>query len=311
MISAYSRIILVVLLCCTSCIAFAQGDADTIATCYGWSLSDVPLEKDRYYFPVAKHVSILAKPDGRSKVLHKTMSYADTLRLVDVTEHRSIFKKVYGYWCKVSFPLNGKRYFGYVPSQFLAGTVVKENGLVYLVNIDSYQAPSFVFSLKILKNLQLAHEYKFTPSANYTSFPLERDTVNVAYSGEVNMTLYNNKGLNDVDRVLAVHTGYPACGYWNGDNLFFLRNNEVIYTLEEGGMSEAGIFSDWNTFVFPSDSVNMGDTLLHLHHHYESEDDSTEFVSLLSVKLLWNGKNTTVIDSSFSSHRKRISTEDE
>ena len=133
MLFAFARKLLVILLFFSSFISLAQGDADTIATCYGLGLSDLPFEEGRYYFPVAKHVSILAKPDGRSKVLHKTTSYADTLRLVEITDHRSIFKKVYGYWCKVSFPLNGKRYFGYVPSQFLVGMVVKENGLVYLV----------------------------------------------------------------------------------------------------------------------------------------------------------------------------------
>ncbi len=311
MFSVYNRTLFIVLLLCTSFTAFAQGDADTIATCDGLGLSNLPLENDRYYFPVAKHVSILAKPDGRSKVLHKTTSYADTLRLVEVTEYRSVFKKVYGYWCKVSFPLNGKRYFGYVPSQFLAGMVVKENGLVYMVNIDSYQAPSFVFSLKILRDFKLLYEHKFTPVANYSHFPLDRDSVNVKYSGDISMGLYTNRGLKNVDRILAVHTGYPACGYWNGTNFLFLRNNEVVYTLDEGGVSEAGIFSDWRSYVFPSDSTALGDTLLHLHHHYESEDDSTEFVSLLRVKLLWNGKAATILDSSYTSRRERILSEEE
>lgn len=297
MFSIYVRTLLMALLFCTSFTVFAQGDADTITTCDGFSLSDLPFEEGRYYFPVAKHVSILAKPDGRSKVLHKTTSYADTLRLVEVTEHRSVFKKVYGYWCKVSFPLNGKRYFGYVPSQFLAGMVVKENGLVYLVNIDSYQAPSFVFSLKMLRDFKLIYEYKFTPVANYSYFPLERDSINVNYSGDISMTLYTNKGLRDVDRILAVHTGYPACGYWNGTNYLFLRNNAVIYQSQTGHVVDGGEFYRGIDYLFPSDSLALGDTLLRITEHYEVISDTSDFKYEIIEKLWWNGKNPVRVDS--------------
>lgn len=297
MLSGYIRSLFIILIFSTSFTAFAQGDADTIATCYGLALSDLPLEKDRYYFPVAKHVSILAKPDGRSKVLHKTTSYADTLRLVEVTEHHSIFKKVYGYWCKVSFPLNGKRYFGYVPSQFLAGMVVKENGLVYMVNIDSYQAPSFVFSLKILRDFKLLYEYKFTPVANYSHSPLDRDTINVEYSGEISMSLYTNKGLKNVDRILAVHTGYPACGYWNGTNFLCLRNNAVVYQTEDGHIVDGGEFYKGVSYLFPSDSVALGDTLLRTTEHYEVISDTSDFRSEITEKLWWNGKSPVKVDS--------------
>lgn len=55
----------------------------------------------------------------------------------------------------------------------------------------------------------------------------------------------------------------------------------------------------------------MGDSLLNIYHHYESEDDSTEFVSLFSVKLLWNGKSATILDSSYTSRRERILSEEE
>ncbi len=284
---------------------FAQNEKDIITFCEGGDNDVLPFIKEQYYFPVSSKITIYSRPDARSKVFCQTKGYTDTIRILEVLNnfpnyYPSKFKNIYGYWCKVAFPLNGKRYVGYIPSQFLARTHIRDGEMIYLVNLESFNNDSFVCSLKILKNYKLIYEKKFTPIANYSNPKFERDTTGKEYSGYFGIILCNNQGLQGIDRTLVVYSGYPACLYWNGDNIFFIKDGKVVFELENGHIENAGDYYKEISYVFPSDSTGIKDMIIKTEKEYEVLSDEKDIYWKSKVKYFWDGCNAEKTDSTYS-----------
>jgi hypothetical protein len=283
------------------CCANAQNVRDTIATCDGGEIEFLPFVKDRYYFPASQKITIFSRPDARSKVFYQTTSFSDTLRFIEVMkDYPSKFKNIYGYWCKIAFPFKGKRYVGFVPSQFLSRTHIRENNLIYLVNLELFTHDTFVCSLKILTNMQLTYEYKFSPVANYSNPRFERDTLAKDYSGYFGTVLCTNQGLKNVDRILYVYSGYPACGYWNGSKILMLKNNKVTCMLEDGNVVDGGEFAASSEFLFPTDSLGKQDSIVQKWSRYEVITDTTEQSEASTITYYWTGNSLLKTDSTYS-----------
>lgn len=294
------KLLLLVMLFATGYVK-AQFFKDTIATCDGGDMQMLPFVKDKYYFPSSKKITIYSRPDARSKVFYQTTSFSDTLRFVEVMDKfPSKFRNIYGYWCKVAFPLSGKRFIGYVPSQFLSRTHLRENNLIYLVNLDLFTHDTFVCSLKILKDLHLIYEYRFAPVANYSNPRFEHDTTGKDYSGYFGANLCNNHGLKNIDRILYVYSGFPACGYWNGSKILLLQNNKVTCMLEDGGMADGGEYAAGSSFLFPSDSLGKQDTLVQKWYNYETLNDTADKTEHSTIQYLWTGNSLIKADSTYN-----------
>jgi hypothetical protein len=89
-----------------------------------------------YYLPAYKEVAIYSAPSTKSKASYKTKSFKDSLKVLEILNTQVVLKRVYGYWCKVSFPFNGKRFIGYVPSQFLATNYLNYTNMRYLLLVN-------------------------------------------------------------------------------------------------------------------------------------------------------------------------------
>lgn len=279
----------------------AQHYKDTIATSEGGDTEFLPFIKDRYYYPSSKKVTIYSRPDARSRIFYQTTSFSDTLRFIQVMkDYPSKFRNIYGYWCKVTFPYKGKRFIGYVPSQFLSRTHIKEQNLVYLVNLDRFTHDTFVCSLKILRDLQLVYEYRFAPVANYSNPRFEHDTVGKEYSGYFGTVLCNNLGLKNVDRVLYVYSGFPACGYWNGSKILTIQNNKVTCMLEDGGMVDGDQYAAESSFLFPTDSLGKQDTVIRKWFNYETLTDTTDMTEHSTIQYIWTGNSIFKVDSTYN-----------
>jgi hypothetical protein len=296
-------IISILIICRCNCL-LAQGEKDVIAICEGGDNDVLPFKKEQYYFAVSSKITVYSRPDARSKVFCQTSGYSDSIRVLEVLNNfpnysPSKFKNIYGYWCKVAFPLNGKRFVGYIPSQFLARVHIRDGERIYLVNLESFNNDSFVCSLKILKNYQLIYEQKFSPVANYHNPKFERDTVGKEYSGYFGAMLCNNKGLQGVERVLLVYSGYPACLYWNGDNIFFIKEDKVVYYLEDGHIENAGDYYNKISFAFPSDSLGAKDAIIKTEEEYEVISDIKDLYWKSTVKYFWDGCKPEKSDSNY------------
>ncbi|MES2726671.1 MAG: hypothetical protein V4643_06185 [Bacteroidota bacterium] len=265
------------------------------------------LEVNQYYLPAYRYINVYSRPDVQSKVFTKTQSFADSLKVVEVlTGKYSKFKNVYGQWCKVTFPLKGKRFFGYVPSQFLAPLQIKQGTKTYLVFIEKYQKGTFIFSLKVLNKFNLISEHTFKAPANEHYSPVETDTIGKALSGYLELSLFNNKGLDSVEHVIKVSGGIDACGYWNGTKILLLRDNRVIKELEEGSVGDADIYHEGYSYLFPADSLGEKNMFIKDMWYSEAVDDTFTNTWDARVKYKWFNNHLIKIDSVYSS--KRINT---
>jgi len=277
----------------------ADVDPDLVGVCENYQYGNIP-DTNKYYFPVAQYVNVYRSPDVTSQVLYKPKSYADTLRVMAIMEDRpSRYKNIYGVWCKVAFPFNGRRYIGYVPSQFLSTLSIRDNDLIYLVALSGYSSNGFACSLKILKNYQFIHEYKFTPVCNSWYNPVETDTLNVGYEGYMNMRLKTNRGLTGIDRILEVYSGVDACGYQSGNNFLLIRDHKVVFQMKDGGLSEAGMYYGEVSYIFPADSLGMKNFVIEKDINWEQIDDSTSSEKEMTRWYKWNGQSLRQVDSSF------------
>ncbi|MES2689662.1 MAG: hypothetical protein V4658_04620 [Bacteroidota bacterium] len=217
------------------------------------------------------------------------------------------FKGIYGYWCKVSFPLNGKRFIGYVPSQLLAMVNIRENNINYLVLVDEYKNNRLTCSLKIIDHFQLIAEHKFEPVTQDVYYPVEKDTTAAFVSAYIDLELFNNKGLEGIDRIARVSTSVGACGVWYGSNIFLLAQNKLIHSMMEEGIVDGGVYNYGYAHLFPEDSLGQKGIVLRNTWHYESaEGDTFADTWHTQVKLQWENLTFKKLDSTYSSKRVNI-----
>ncbi len=260
-----------------------------------------------YYMPAYKQVTVYSLPNVKSKVFYKTQSFSDSLKVLSITNQNTIFKNVYGVWCKVSFPLNGKRFIGYVPSQFLCVLSINQGAVRYMVSVERYLSNKFTLSLKILKNFQLVTNYSFESPANDGYSPVEKDSINKAMSGYMDLTLFNHKGLDSIDNILRLSTGVEACGYWNGTNYFLLKNLKIVTEIEEGSTADADIYAYGFEHLFPLDSLGESGSIIKKIWHWESNEDETYADTWdAKVKYKWQQYQLTKTDSIYTSKRENL-----
>lgn len=261
-----------------------------------------------YYLPAYKEVKVYSKPNTQSKTSYKTTSFKDSLKVLEVLSKQVVFKKVYGNWCKVSFPFKGKRLIGYVPSQFLATICLNHCQIRYLLLIDKYVNHQFVMNLKILKNFEMVGFYSFNSSVSYAYNPIESDTINKAMDGYLDMALFTNKGLDSLDNILRVTAGIDACGYWNGSQYLLLKNFKVKAQIEDGAIVDGDVFSDGYEIAFPIDTLGQPNSVSKKYYHWErNEDDTTANTWEAQVKFKWQNYQFIKTDSIYSSKKVNVS----
>ena len=264
-------------------------------------------EIGNYYLPAYKEVAVYSAPSTKSKASYKTKSFKDSLKVLEILNTQVVLKRVYGYWCKVSFPFNGKRFIGYVPSQFLATNYLNHYNNRYLLLVDKYANNQFILNLKILKNFQMVGFYAFNPNTSYSYYPIESDTINAAMSGYLDMALFNNKGLDSIDNIIRVTTGIDACGYWNGSQYLLLKNFKVKAQIEDGGVADGDVYSDVYEITFP-DTLGQPNNLLKNYYHWErNEDDTTANTWEAKVKFKWQNFQFIKTDSNYSNQKVNVS----
>lgn len=293
------RFILVLTLSCLILCARAQKVYDRFETevdTTTWEYK--PFVVGRYYFPFYQQVSIYAQPDARSKVYHKTTSFADTLRIVEVTDKPSKFKGVMDVWYRVSFPYRGKRVLGYVPGQFLARMHVRDEQVIYLVSPLSYEKEELSFAIKMLNHeFKQFKEQKIVPYVAY----YYNDTTSAGLEGGIGLSLGTGQGLSGVYRTLRFESESSACSYHRSHEYFFLDHTYSLIASFET-QSTWGAYGNWEeTLVFPDDSAGVKNTILKNRIEEDGtadlEESQLRYKSDIRLTYLWNGKTFTVTDS--------------
>jgi hypothetical protein len=259
-----------------------------------------------YYLPAYKQINVYSLPNIKSKVFYKTQSFSDSLKVLAITNQNTVFKNVYGVWTKVSFPLRGKRFIGYVPSQFLCVLNINQGMVSYLVLVERYLNNKFILTLKILKNFQLMSNFSFESPANDGYSPIEKDTMNKAMSGFMDLTLFNHKGLDNIDNILRLRTGVEACGYWFGTKYFLLKNLKIVTEIEEGSTGDAGIYNYGYEHIFPLDNLGESGNIIKKMwnmEYFEDENYTDSWDAL--VKYKWQHNHLTKSDSTYTSKREK------
>jgi hypothetical protein len=183
---------------------------------------------------------------------------------------------------------------------------INQGTIKYLLLLEKYTKKTFTLSLKILKNYNLVSIYSFESPANDSYNPVEKDTSNQAMSGFMELTLFNNKGLDSVDNLLRLSTGVDACGYWWGVKYFVLKNLKVATEIEERSIGDADIYSYGCEHIFPIDSLGEANSIIKKiwSIEYFEEENYTETSNAL-VKYKWQPYHLNKYDSSYSSKKEK------
>jgi len=194
-------------------------------------------------------------------------------------------------WVKIAFRKDGKRLEGYAwagvfsPSSVRLGDVTIVYGITKaeiekIENAgDGGQGSSGKYAVEIraLRGNQILSTVAttvFMDGGYYSQF-----------------TKYNNLGIKQFKNWVKLSYNFDACGYpsyeiwcaWDGAKLTMLP---VLSTI-----SDAGVFFDSESYLFPETEGGLPDVLLYQHEHGEGmiEDGASDYTKQLRT-MTWNGK---------------------
>jgi hypothetical protein len=103
--------------------------------------------------------------------------------------------------------------------------------------------------------------------------------------------LYDNKGLDEVDRLIFIHFHAQACGEEGGTTILSLKDdvmNEIAQTISVG---DAGVFGFSSSFIFPTDEDGIPGKVIYTSELYKIYDEETEWESVTTTRRVheWTG----------------------
>ena len=118
------------------------------------------------------------------------------------------------------------------------------------------------------------------------------------YYYSLGVTIRPSMGLSNVINVIDLDMFYDACGYTNGDILLLWDGNKLHYGIEVNSMGEAGIVSNYEYAVYPTDANGKKDKILTIFNHREyDEDKNTETLhDSIVVQYAWAPDKGVVLE---------------
>ena len=117
------------------------------------------------------------------------------------------------------------------------------------------------------------------------------------YGYDISVKKGSNRGLNSVNAVYLIDAEYPACGYTNGTTLLCRSGSELQYLLQTNEVSEAGLFSSREIFIFPSDKDGRkNEIIVHsIMQEYDEKKDDLVTQEEKKSRYRMSGKKITLI----------------
>ncbi|MBU0487453.1 MAG: SH3 domain-containing protein [Bacteroidetes bacterium] len=150
------------------------------------------------------------------------------------------------YWYEVSFQFNEKELTGYV-----------WGGLIAIVSINASDGALLLFGLGTKKDAEYGWPGKVRIVKNgVLTVENDWDVIGTMFGSTTQYTYTVSAELRDKvpytgvkDMIIITYT-YEACGFENGDQLYFYNGSSLIYCCRATGASEAGLFRSSSKFTF-------------------------------------------------------------
>ena len=130
---------------------------------------------------------------------------------------------------------------------------------------------------------------------------------NTYYNHSVTLELLPAKGLENVVNNIQLRMGYDACGYLNGHAYFVWDGKKLYYAFKDDEMSEAGLFANYSSVLYPADSGGINGKILSIMNHIEYDEDSEKETIHDSVVIQYGWKQNEGVfleDTLFDNRRK-------
>ena len=171
-------------------------------------------------------------------------------------------------WYEVSYTVKGKKKTGFIWGALLALTYIENNGYYYLVGLKEYRKNSLYGECRLVKDNKLISKVEIMPHS--TDF-----VENAVYGYSASSSIFNDKSLSGVEKIIKLSFTYEACGYSYGEIFIGLNKNKMIFLLKTENVSEAGLFAYTENAIFPSDKGGIPDVIQKkiLGEEYSEESD--------------------------------------
>ncbi|HNW89908.1 MAG TPA: SH3 domain-containing protein [Bacteroidales bacterium] len=195
-------------------------------------------------------------------------------------------------WYHVGFYSDGKYCTGYVWGNLISHASIPfsengENCLFVCAPVSRSEEDGLKMTAKIISNGKILNSLSFTPI--YTEMS-GSGTFEYCLSG----SRLDKSGFTGVSKIFAVSFEYGACGYANGDILFFRAGNNLVEFAKAIRVSEAGIFNVSYNYIFPQYKGGDDNTLYIEERHVEYDPDKEDITITSDVtykrKIFWDGK---------------------
>ncbi|MBN2436519.1 MAG: hypothetical protein JXK07_14770 [Spirochaetes bacterium] len=188
-------------------------------------------------------------------------------------------------WFEISYAENKK---GFIWGGLIAYAYTKNGDYLLLVGINSYSEHSFKGEARLVKKNRVISSVNFKPhNTDMQGF----------YGYDISVKKGSNRGLNSVNAVYLIDAEYPACGYTNGTTLLCRSGSELQYLLQTNEVSEAGLFSSREIFIFPSDKDGRkNEIIVHsIMQEYDEKKDGLVTQEEKKSRYRMSGKKITLI----------------
>lgn len=175
------------------------------------------------------------------------------------------------YWYKIKYIKDKKYREGYIWGGLLAAGYVIEGNDLILIGIASWKESMFQGECKLIRNGEVVSAIPF--KLHY--LPLGND--NPFYYYSITVTLYDNKGLSGIKKIIAIYNEYPACGYPNGTIWIGLSENSIHYLITDSSVSEAGVFHYKERIVFPSEDKTLTDEVRFIMESFDFDEKINDY----------------------------------
>jgi len=195
-------------------------------------------------------------------------------------------------WYQVGFYKDGTYKTGYVWGNLISYASIPfyengENLLFVCAPTSRTEEDGFLMTAKIIADGTILNSLVFKPI--YTEMAASN-----AFEYGVSGIRLDKSGFTGVSKIFAVGFEYGACGYANGDVLFFRTGNDLLEFARATRVTEAGVFNVSYNFIFPKDNGGVNNTLFVEERQVEYDFVNDKMVITSDVtyrrKVTWDGK---------------------
>jgi hypothetical protein len=237
---------------------------------YGSSTAFTTFEPGKDYAVFGDKVKMRSGP-GTAHPVIKIIKIGEKVNIVETTAEFMEYNGINTPWYKIKY----RDQVGFVLGGLIAIKSFEEDNFTILSSLKQKEDYQSKIVLRILKDSNSYKEF---------TFDLVGDNFNI--------TLLNSKGLKSITKLLEINYNAQSCGAEGGVSYFYFDGDSISHLATLHSVSEAGIFSTSESFIFPDDEGGIVDKIIYKKSIEEVQDEKSQWhVKTEESRILnWDGR---------------------